>query len=806
MSYVPTQAGVRKRLFFPALLLLIFCAGHASAQSTLFGTRANQIGFGEALKIENGHMFAGATQSVHSPGRVYVYESDGNGGWTEKTFLEAEDGEVQDRFGAAVDAEGEHLLVGAPSARAAYLIRDGEDSWVQQSRLTPSDSTEGFGKSVVLTDDHIYVGSSSTVASTNGDTTRAPAVHVFEEQSDGSWSESAVVHGMKSGDTQFAESMVVSPEHLFVSSPERENGGAVVVFEREANELNMTQTLTADELDDGSRFGSALQWAEGQVFVGAPLAYSATGTIYTFSLDSESGDWMQGGRLLPPDGTRDQLFGDAITHDGTDLWAGAPGAAGQTGALYRYQKNDGTWSMARRVLHSGAKSGDGLGATLAASDGVVTTGMAGGDNNAGTVAIYSSEEDNWTRDDAIAPQSGKMFTSITGETRNCEDGEANIFDCEGVDLESFLPIREIGGERGINVNDVWGWTDPSTDIEYALVGRDDGASFVDVSNPNDPVLVGTLPHTEKAQIGSHRDIKVYKNHAFIVSDGAKDHGMQVFDLTRLRDVDADQMPVTFDHDTLYDQVNSVHNVVINKQTGYAYAVGSNGGSRNCSGALHMINIQDPLNPTFEGCFVDKSTGRSGSGRTHDAQCVVYEGPDPEYQGREICIGYNGTAISVADVTDKDNPKAISTGSYPDYGYVHQGWFTEDQRYIYMNDEADELQGKADQTRTLVWDMKDLDNPRLVNEIMLPEESTDHNLYVKGNKMYQSNYKSGLRILDISDRENPEEVAHFDTQPYDRNKPGFQGSWSNYPYFESGIIIVSSIGEGLFVLSPSDREL
>jgi choice-of-anchor B domain-containing protein len=220
----------------------------------------------------------------------------------------------------------------------------------------------------------------------------------------------------------------------------------------------------------------------------------------------------------------------------------------------------------------------------------------------------------------------------------------------------------------------------------------------------------------------------------------------------------------------------------------------------------MINIQDPRNPTFAGCFADKSTGRSGTGYTHDAQCVMYDGPDQEYQGREICVGSNETAVSVADVTNKDSAKAISTASYPDHAYVHQGWFTENQRYFYQNDELDEIQGKAEQTRTLIWDMKDLDNPKLVKELMLPEKSSDHNLYVKGDKMYQSNYKSGLRILDISDPTNPKEVAHFDTQPYGENSPGFQGSWSNYPYFDSGIVIVSSIGEGLFVLKPSQPEL
>lgn len=796
---------MRRLCSLSLLLLLSFWSSPALAQSTVFGTEANQVGFGEAIEVEGSHIFAGATQSVHSPGRVYVYESNEDGGWTETTFLEADDGVVQDRFGAAIDAKGDYLLIGAPASGAAYVVQNGKDGWVQQARLTPSDSTVDFGKSVVLLDDRIFVGSGTTVTVANGDTAEAPAVHEFEKQSDGTWSESAVLRGTESSDTQFAQSMVASPEHLFVSAP-KQNGGAVIVFQRGENKWTKMQTLTADALADGSRFGLALQLAGGQVFVGAPLAYSATGIMYTFSYATGPGRWVQDGRLLPPNGTRDQLFGDAVTHDGTDLWVGAPGAKNQTGVLYRFQRDGGTWSEARRVSHAGAKSEDGLGATLASDEGVVETGLPGGDNDAGTIALYSLSEDAWTRDRPIAPQSGKVFSSTTGETHRCEDGEAKIFGCEGVDLESFLPIREIGGERGINVNDVWGWDDPNTDTEYALVGRDDGASFVDVSNPNNPVFVGKLPHTEKAQIGTHRDIKVYENHAFIVSDGAKNHGMQVFDLTQLRDVSPDEMPVTFEATAHYDKVNSVHNIVINKESGYAYAVGSNGGGKSCSGALHMINIQDPLNPTFEGCFVDKSTGRSGSGRTHDAQCVMYEGPDEEYQGREICIGYNGTAISVADVTDKDNPKSISTGSYPDYGYVHQGWFTENQRYIYMNDEADELQGKTNQTRTLVWDMQDLDNPRLVNELMLPEESTDHNLYIKGDKMYQSNYKSGLRVFDISDRQSPEEIAHFDTQPFDENQPGFQGSWSNYPYFESGIILVSSIGEGLFVLSPSDQGL
>jgi choice-of-anchor B domain-containing protein len=213
----------------------------------------------------------------------------------------------------------------------------------------------------------------------------------------------------------------------------------------------------------------------------------------------------------------------------------------------------------------------------------------------------------------------------------------------------------------------------------------------------------------------------------------------------------------------------------------------------------MIDIRDPKNPTFAGCFAHEGTGRRGTGYTHDAQCVMYKGPDTDYTGREICMGSNETALSIADVTDKQNTKVISRAEYPNPAYTHQGWFTDDHRYFYVNDEGDETGGLVPRTRTLIWDLQNLDDPVLVKEHMGTQTSSDHNLYIRGNLMYQSNYRSGLRILDISDPVNPVEVAFFDTHPIGENSPGFQGSWSNYPFFASGTIIVTGIGEGLYVV-------
>ena len=400
--------------------------------------------------------------------------------------------------------------------------------------------------------------------------------------------------------------------------------------------------------------------------------------------------------------------------------------------------------------------------------------------------------------DAIDPNDPPGFglEAIVGSPVPCEGGIAAGYRCSNVDLLSFLPLEDLSGAGPVTLNDMWGWTDPVTGIEYALVGRTDGLAFVSLGDPVSPVYVGELPKTPAANASPWRDVKVYADHAFIVSDGAGQHGMQVFDLRRLRD--ASDTPVTFSSTAVYQGIASAHNIVINEASGFGYIVGSQGGSETCSGGLHMIDIHDPTNPTFAGCFADGSTGLAGTGYTHDAQCIMYAGPDQDYRGREICLGSNETALSIADVTDKANPRAISSAVYPGVGYLHQGWISEDHRYCFTGDESDELSGLAPRTRTLVWDIADLDGPVLVREQLGMTTSTDHNLYISGHLMYQSNYASGLRILDVSDPANPMEVGFFNSVP-GTDAPGFEGSWSNYPFFESGVIIFTSRNEGLFVV-------
>lgn len=362
----------------------------------------------------------------------------------------------------------------------------------------------------------------------------------------------------------------------------------------------------------------------------------------------------------------------------------------------------------------------------------------------------------------------------------CESGMAGPYPCEGLDLLSHVSLNTLGTDRG---NDSWGWTDPQDGKEYAIMGLGNGTAFVDITDPINPIYLGKLPtHSDSS---TWRDIKVYNNHAFIVSE-AGGHGMQVFDLTRLRTVT--NAPEVFTEDAHYGGFGHCHNIVINEDTGFAYAVGTS----TYGGGPHFINIQDPLNPVGAGGF-------GGDNYCHDAQVVIYDGPDSDYTGREIFFGSNEDRISIVDVTDKNNPIGIATGFYGSVEYTHQGWLTDDKNYFIIGDELDES-NYGFNTRTIIFDVSDLDNPVVHFEYEADVAAIDHNGYVKGNEFYLSSYRAGLRVFDISDIENQSmvETKYFDTYP-SSNSARFDGAWSVYPYFASGSIVISDIDRGLFVV-------
>ena len=793
---------------------------------------AQEFQFGTTVFLDEGRLIVSEKVSrtrdspEEGPGTLYVYERD-EGGWQQAGILRALEHEGSDLLGQFIIIDGARLLVGAPGVDEndngtndgrVLIYRRSAGNWEFDRYLRPESVPldTPFGLSASLSDDLLVV-------------TTGHAAVVFERGVDGDWTErgSLAPRDPDPALELFGWSVHTDGERVIVGAMGgAQFAGAAYVFGRDATGAwvqearlgfsgDETQARAGTLTSNGAPY-VPVRIDGGRAMLGLPGADGGAGTVLLHER-RPSGEWVRRGSLAAFDRQLGAGFGAAFSsHDG-DLWIAAPGAD-RFGAIYAFSwdAEAGSFGAATKIsAGSGTDAGDGFGLSISAAGDMAVVGQPWDDVGLGSAVVFEHRDGRWTETAKLFIPEERRPLATLAEVECGEDGMADQFTCSQVDVLSFLPLDEIGGtDRRIETNDVWGWTDPQTGREYAIVGRTDGTAFIDISDPSTPVYLGNLPKTPGSLTQSWRDIKVHANHAFVVADNAGEHGMQVFDLTRLRDVRG--APVEFDPDTVYKGIASAHNVVINEETATAYAVGSSGGGETCGGGLHMIDISDPKAPSFLGCHAQAGTGRRRTGYTHDAQCVNYRGPDAEHVGKEICLEANETAVVIADVTDRDNPVTLSTADYPAVAYTHQGWLTEDHRYFYQNDELDEMTsvGTAQETgtepdmeanRTLIWDVSDLDDPVLVKEHFGETFTIDHNLYIVGDLMYQSNYVSGLRVLDISDRENPREVGFFDTVPWDESVV-FDGSWSNYPFFASGTIVVSSGKEGVFFLRYRPPEL
>ncbi|MCE2422635.1 MAG: choice-of-anchor B family protein [Gemmatimonadetes bacterium] len=802
----PLGRGLAAAAFFAGATAAIF-AVPVTAQSGSFG---------HSVVVADGEIVVAEPTTNFRPGTVYVYrKSDGE--WDVAQVLNAPEPEIADGFGTVLAMSDNHLFVGQRGG-PVHIFGRSAGSWSHVAQIadarvagsSPSCSFDGycgtdFGITLAASGRWLMVGAPGPSAGAGPAGDEEPprgAVHVYRNTA-GGWVHHTEL-GPEDGEAgdRFGAAMAAFENRLIVSAPGWSAGGEISGAGRiyytafggdtwdPPSSIESTPAVNAD-------LGAALAMDEGGFYAGAPGMDEGQGAVFRYAFHEDGPGSPR--RLDPPGGMEGDRFGASLAIVGHNLWVGSPTEREEeTGSIWVYPLADGepTGNPTRFALaENETVERDRFGGLVAGTGEAVAVSAPGMHHRSGSVHLFEPDQNGtWamaetlvSAPDAIAP--------ILGEEHRCDDGKIGPFDCDEVELLSYVPgsiLKAAGSARGVRANDNWGWTDSTTGREYALVGRNDGTSFVDITDPANPVLVGDLPKpggTPPSQLW--RDIKTYRDHAFIVADGAGDHGMQVFDLARLREASPDDMPLLFEPDVHYRGVASSHNIVINEETGFAYAVGSRAGRESCGGGLHMIDIRAPQEPVFAGCYRDESG-------THDSQCVVYRGPDERYQGRELCLNSNGRFFEIADVTDKENPVHVSRATSPNAAYIHQGWLTPDHRYFYQDDEADVIAGAVETTRTLIWDLSDIEDPVLAREYMGSLPASAHNLYIKDGFVYQANYRYGLHVLDISDPLNPREVGAFDTAPYAEG-PGFGGAWSVYPYFESGTVIVTSMQEGLFVL-------
>jgi choice-of-anchor B domain-containing protein len=374
-------------------------------------------------------------------------------------------------------------------------------------------------------------------------------------------------------------------------------------------------------------------------------------------------------------------------------------------------------------------------------------------------------------------------TALGGQVllSSLSDGHVQ-YESSGVQLLSWMPLAELGGNP-FSGNDCWGYVSPSGK-EYAIIGTSKGTSFVDISTPSDPVLVQFIAGEQSLW----RDVKIYQHYAYMVSEGGG--GIQVVDLGQI-----DGGIVTLVNTILSGGNSDTHNVAIDTDSGYLYRCGGGSGQ-----GLRIYGLSNPVSPNYLNSW--------NSRYVHDVQVVTYtSGPNSGKQIAFACSGYgNGssqTGLTIIDVTNKNNLVTKAQFYYPNPGYSHQAWLSEDRQYLYLNDELDE--NGVLPTTTHVINVSNISSPSHAGTFTNGNKSIGHNLYTLGNRVFEANYRSGLRIFDVSSPVAGSEIAYFDTWPGD-DKDAFNGLWSCYPYFPSGIVIGSDLERGLFVWWIGEAEL
>ncbi len=351
----------------------------------------------------------------------------------------------------------------------------------------------------------------------------------------------------------------------------------------------------------------------------------------------------------------------------------------------------------------------------------------------------------------------------------------------GIEFLSQIPPGGFGSPAATAGSSNWGYTSPGG-REYVIQGLNNKTAFVDITNPTAPVIAGLITHPTSPW----NEMKTKGTYCYNVNESGG--GMQVIDLANIDATSGTRVSLV--RSITSNGLTTAHTVTVNPDSNYVYLNGSN--VTGSGGTLVAFSLADPANPVLAGVW-------QGGPYVHDSQVVTYtSGPQA---GREIayaCCG--GAGLYVVDVTDKSNMTVLASRTYAGLQYCHQAWLSEDRQFLYVNDELDGPAQGVPSGLTRVFNVADPANPILVSSFTSAVPGAiDHNIYIRGNLQFQSNYTSGLRVFDMStNAQSPTEIAWIDTHP-ETDAATFNGVWNNYPYFPSGTIAIADINRGMIVV-------
>ena len=318
---------------------------------------------------------------------------------------------------------------------------------------------------------------------------------------------------------------------------------------------------------------------------------------------------------------------------------------------------------------------------------------------------------------------------------------------------------------GAYVAGCWGWTDTLSGREYALLGNGAGTAIVEITKSDSLEERDFVP----GPASLWREIQTWSHYAYVVSEGGG--GTQIIDLSYLPD--SVHLVSEFVHTSGRNTTVRAHTIQI--RDGYMYLNGCAGWA---GGGVVIFSLEDPEHPLFVSQY-------TAGHYIHDS----FVRHDTMYAAAIYGIG-----VEIVDLTDKAYPQLLYTISYPGSG-THNCATTEDGSYLLTTDEINAA------PKTLkIWDLRNPPAFPRVAEYVGDPTTIVHNVFVKETLAVMSYYKAGVKIVDISNPEDPVEIGGYDTFPDSLDQSAlYTGAWSVYPFFPSGKIIIGDMVSGMFVI-------
>lgn len=350
---------------------------------------------------------SGDSDNGDSSGAVFVFRNDGATGWTEGPKLLASDGEAADSFGHSVSIYGDSLLVGAIGdddggldAGAVYPFDGQSGSWIEQAKLTASDSgpNDGFGHAISVWNNSAAVGAV-------GDDEKAAdagAVYLFEFDQN-QWVEDAKLLA-PDGDAldAFGSSVSRSGTRVIVGAPgdddQGPSSGSAHIFRFVAGSWQHEAKLIGSEVNGLEQFGHAVAIDGNVALIGAVGSYPATAYVFRF----DGAAWVEEAQLSPSGSVFESSnqFGASVSLVGNFALVGMSSGYrhpfGRTDAafLFQYNQQQNQWVQVRKFEASDGGRDDLLGSAAAMHGSTILVGSPGNNeegDEAGVAYLFSHD-------------------------------------------------------------------------------------------------------------------------------------------------------------------------------------------------------------------------------------------------------------------------------------------------------------------------------------------------------------------------------------------------------------------------------